>query len=104
MTVKSNKLNDYKKMDEKALVEELKALKSELFKLRLSLAMNGLDNPNKITECILLKAHRYFEYTHPYSYPRTNSFPADSAFVGLPGSVPPQSQIRYCRPSALPHT
>ena len=50
MTVKSNKLNDYKKMDEKALVEELKALKSELFKLRLSLAMNGLDNPNKITE------------------------------------------------------
>lgn len=48
--MKSNKLNDYKKMDEKALVEELKALKSELFKLRLSLAMNGLDNPNKITE------------------------------------------------------
>ena len=48
--MKSNKLNDYKKMDEKALVEELKALKSELFKLRLSLAMNGLDNPNKIAE------------------------------------------------------
>ena len=48
--MKSNKLNDYKKMDEKALVEELKALKSELFKLRLSHAMNGLDNPNKITE------------------------------------------------------
>ena len=46
----SNKLNDYKKMDEKALKEELKALKSELFKLRLSLAMNGLDNPNKIKE------------------------------------------------------
>lgn len=46
----SNKLNDYKKMDEKALVEELKALKSELFKLRLSHAMNGLDNPNKIKE------------------------------------------------------
>ena len=45
-----NKLNDYKKMDEKALTEELKALKSELFKLRLSHAMNGLDNPNKITE------------------------------------------------------
>jgi len=50
MTVKNNKLNDYKKMDEKALNEELKALKSELFKLRLSHAMNGLDNPNKITE------------------------------------------------------
>ena len=46
----SNKLNDYKKMDEKALIEELKALKSELFKLRLSHAMNGLDNPNKIAE------------------------------------------------------
>lgn len=48
--MKNNKLNDYKKMDEKALNEELKALKSELFKLRLSHAMNGLDNPNKITE------------------------------------------------------
>ena len=48
--MKNNRLNDYKKMDEKALTEELKALKSELFKLRLSHAMNGLDNPNKITE------------------------------------------------------
>ena len=48
--MKNNRLNDYKKMDEKALNEELKALKSELFKLRLSHAMNGLDNPNKITE------------------------------------------------------
>ena len=48
--MKNNRLNDYKKMDEKALLEELKALKSELFKLRLSHAMNGLDNPNKITE------------------------------------------------------
>ena len=48
--MKNNRLNDYKKMDEAALVEELKALKSELFKLRLSHAMNGLDNPNKITE------------------------------------------------------
>ena len=48
--MKNNRLNDYKKMDEKALMEELKALKSELFKLRLSHAMNGLDNPNKITE------------------------------------------------------
>lgn len=45
-----NKLNDYKKMDEKTLINELKALKNELFKLRLSHAMNGLDNPNKITE------------------------------------------------------
>lgn len=48
--MKNNRLNDYKKMDEAALLEELKALKSELFKLRLSHAMNGLDNPNKITE------------------------------------------------------
>ena len=48
--MKNNRLNDYKKMDEKELMEELKALKSELFKLRLSHAMNGLDNPNKITE------------------------------------------------------
>lgn len=48
--MKNNKLNDYKKMDEAALLEELKALKSELFKLRLSHAMNGLDNPQKITE------------------------------------------------------
>lgn len=48
--MKSNKLNDYKKMDEKALTAELKALKSELFKLRLSHAMNGLDNPQKIVE------------------------------------------------------
>lgn len=48
--MKNNRLNDYKKMDEAALIEELKALKSELFKLRLSHAMNGLDNPNKITE------------------------------------------------------
>ena len=46
----NNKLNEYKKMDEKALKEELKALKSELFKLRLSHAMNGLDNPQKIGE------------------------------------------------------
>lgn len=48
--MKNNKLNDYKKMDETALVKELKELKSELFKLRLSHAMNGLDNPNKIAE------------------------------------------------------
>ena len=48
--MKNNRLNDYKKMDEAALLEELKALKSELFKLRLSHAMNGLDNPNKIDE------------------------------------------------------
>ena len=48
--MKNNRLNEYKNMDEKALLEELKALKSELFKLRLSHAMNGLDNPQKIVE------------------------------------------------------
>ena len=48
--MKNNKLNDYKNMDEKALVEELKALKQELFKLRFSHAMNGLDNPHKIVD------------------------------------------------------
>lgn len=48
--MKNNNLNDYKKMDEKQLVEELKALKQELFKLRFSHAMNGLDNPHKIVD------------------------------------------------------
>ena len=41
-------MKEYSKMDEKALVKELKELKQELFKLRFGLAMNGLDNPNKI--------------------------------------------------------
>jgi len=48
--VKNNKLNEYKKMDEAALVAELKELKQELFKLRFSHAMNGLDNPHKIVD------------------------------------------------------
>lgn len=48
--MKNNNLNDYKKMDEKQLAEELKALKQELFKLRFSHAMNGLDNPHKIED------------------------------------------------------
>ena len=48
--MKNNNLNAYKKMDEQALVEELKALKQELFKLRFSHAMNGLDNPHKIVD------------------------------------------------------
>lgn len=48
--MKNNKLNEYKKMDEAALVAELKELKQELFKLRFSHAMNGLDNPHKIVD------------------------------------------------------
>lgn len=48
--MKNNNLNDYKKMDEKQLTEELKALKQELFKLRFSLSLNGLDNPHKIVD------------------------------------------------------
>lgn len=43
-------MKEYSKMDEKALAKELKELKQELFKLRFGLAMNGLDNPNKIKE------------------------------------------------------
>lgn len=45
-----SKLEEYKKMDEIALAKELKELKKELFKLRFSHAMNGLDNPNKLNE------------------------------------------------------
>lgn len=48
--MKNNKLNEYKKMDEAALTAELKELKQELFKLRFSHAMNGLDNPHKIVD------------------------------------------------------
>ena len=45
-----NKLNEYKKMDVEALKKELKELKQELFKLRFSHAMNGLDNPQKMVD------------------------------------------------------
>lgn len=48
--MKSNKLNEYKKMEMENLEKELKELKQELFKLRFSHAMNVLDNPNKINE------------------------------------------------------
>ena len=48
--MKNNNLNDYKKMNEKELEAELKALKQELFKLRFSLYLNGLDNPHKIVD------------------------------------------------------
>jgi len=48
--VRVNKIEEYKKMDEDSLLKELKELKKELFKLRFSHAMNGLDNPKKMNE------------------------------------------------------
>ncbi len=45
--MKNNKLKD---MSSPELEKELSELKSELFKLRFSLATNGLDNPLKVRE------------------------------------------------------
>jgi large subunit ribosomal protein L29 len=45
--MKNNKL---KEMSSQDLEKELSELKSELFKLRFSLATNGLDNPLKVKE------------------------------------------------------
>lgn len=47
--MKSSKINEYSKMSQDELQKELKALKSEMFKLRFQHALNGLDNPKKIT-------------------------------------------------------
>ena len=44
------KINKIKEMSSPELEKELGELKSELFKLRFSLATNGLDNPKKIKE------------------------------------------------------
>ena len=44
------KINKIKEMSSPELEKELVELKSELFKLRFSLATNGLDNPMKIKE------------------------------------------------------
>jgi len=44
------KINKIKEMSSLDLEKELGELKSELFKLRFSLATNGLDNPMKIKE------------------------------------------------------
>ena len=44
------KINDIRKMSSPDLEKELGKLKSELFKLRFSLATNGLDNPMRIKE------------------------------------------------------
>ena len=42
------KISKIKEMSSPELEKELTELKSELFKLRFSLATNGLDNPMKI--------------------------------------------------------
>ncbi len=44
------KINKIKEMSSPELEKELGELKNELFKLRFSLATNGLDNPLKIRE------------------------------------------------------
>ena len=46
----NKKMEKFSKMNKEELQKELKELKQELFKLRFGLAMNGLDNPNKIKE------------------------------------------------------
>jgi large subunit ribosomal protein L29 len=44
------KINKIKEMSSPDLEKEVNELKTELFKLRFSLATNGLDNPMKIKE------------------------------------------------------
>ena len=44
------KINKIREMSSPELEKELKELKHELFKLRFSLATNGLDNPKKINQ------------------------------------------------------
>ena len=44
------KIDKIKEMSSPELEKELSELKTELFKLRFSLATNGLDNPLKIKE------------------------------------------------------
>ena len=44
------KINKIREMSSPELEKELGELKSELFKLKFSLATNGLDNPLKIKE------------------------------------------------------
>lgn len=48
--MKSSKINEYRNMTVEDLHKELKSLKNELFKLRFQHALNGLDNPKKITQ------------------------------------------------------
>ena len=44
------KINKIREMSSEDLEKELSELKSELFKLKFSLATNGLDNPMKIKD------------------------------------------------------
>lgn len=44
------KINKIREMSSEELEKELAELETELFKLRFSLATNGLDNPMKIKE------------------------------------------------------
>ena len=44
------KINEIREMSSPDLEKELSELKTELFKLRFSLATNGLENPNRIKE------------------------------------------------------
>lgn len=44
------KINKIREMSSEDLEKEIGELKSELFKLRFSLATNGLDNPMRIKE------------------------------------------------------
>ena len=44
------KINKIREMSSPELQNELSELKTELFKLRFSLATNGLENPNRIKE------------------------------------------------------
>jgi large subunit ribosomal protein L29 len=48
--MKNSKLKELKDMSSPELEKELSELKTELFKLRFSLATNGLDNPLKVKE------------------------------------------------------
>lgn len=48
--MKSSRLKEYVNMSVEDLQKESKELKNQLFKLRFQHAMNGLDNPKKITQ------------------------------------------------------
>ena len=52
------KIDKIREMSSPELEKELVELKSELFKLRFSLATNGLDNPMKIKEVNLEKCKK----------------------------------------------
>ena len=47
--MKSSKMKEYVNMSVEDLQKELKELKQELFKLRFQHALNGLDNPKKMS-------------------------------------------------------